>query len=457
MNSVMLVYPYFKPAKDRSVFRFPPLGIGYVGASLRNAGHKVETLDCTFSERDDALKNALNSDADVVGIYCMASMKEDSLRFARALRNKNRLIIAGGPLPSSDPLSFMEDFDIVVKGEGEHALPELLEAYQDKNGLNSVLGIFYHKNGNGQKNRENGITFTGPRPQTADLDTITFPARDLLPNFKYLDYWKKKTGRATTSIMTTRGCPFTCEFCSNAVFGVSYRERSPQNVVDEVEEVLSYGFDRIHFADDVFTLKKERVTRICQEIKRRKLNFKWECLGRVDSIDLDLAKMMKDTGCDRIFFGIESANDSILKLMNKKITISKVRQAIEAANNAGINTGGFFILCYPGETNETVLNTIRFSTSLPLDYLSFTVPYPLPGTALYERMKNNITREWKAPSNPISDHCLIFRSDFSQFKMRFAILKGQAQFWLRKRLKGYGIFILKPIEVFTDIVFKLLK
>jgi anaerobic magnesium-protoporphyrin IX monomethyl ester cyclase len=142
------------------------------------------------------------------------------------------------------------------------------------------------------------------------------------------------------------------------------------------------------------TLNKNRILEFCEGIRKRKLDFKWECLGRVDSIDMEIATKMKAAGSDRIFFGIESGNYSILRVMNKKITVDSAKRAVEAAHSTGIRIGAFFILCYPGETNDTVLDTLRFSTSLPLDYLSFTVPYPLPGTPLYERVKHRIKKEY---------------------------------------------------------------
>jgi anaerobic magnesium-protoporphyrin IX monomethyl ester cyclase len=257
--------------------------------------------------------------------------------------------------------------------------------------------------------------------------------------------------------MTTRGCPFACEFCSNAVFGVTYRERSPKSVLDEVEEALALGYNRIHFVDDVFTLNRRRVIEICQEILAREMEFKWECLGRVDSIDRSTSEAMKKAGCDRIFFGIESGDESILKLMNKRISLHQACSAVEAARAAGLKTGAFFILCYPGETDETVLRTIRFAASLYLDYLSFTIPYPLPGTRLSERIKSKAVREWKGQSGLVSDNPLIFDSEFSGAKMRFAILKGQIQFALQRR-PGSPISLAKsPFEKITDILFKAMR
>ncbi len=182
-------------------------------------------------------------------------------------------------------------------------MAEIVKAFNGEGELRAIPGIVY---------RERNPVFTSERDLASDIDKILFPARDLFPNRDYISHWEKKFGRATTTVFTTRGCPFSCEFCSNAVFGVSYRERSPENVVDEVEQVLSLGYNHVHFADDVFTLNKARVIRICEEIRLRKLNLTWECLGRADSVDGEVAAAMKAAGCTRIFFGVESGNDSIM-------------------------------------------------------------------------------------------------------------------------------------------------
>lgn len=463
MTRVLLVYPYFRAKHDRSIFRFPPLGVGYVAASLKEAGYDVQILDCTFMKKAEALEKAFESRADVVGIYSMVSMKADSLWLASRMRDHCRLLVAGGPLPSCDPAAFASHFDLVVRGEGETAILEILRISENGGDFRSVRGLAFHKNSriwpnDGFLDRFNdNLIINESRELYPDLDSISFPARKLLPNRDYIDYWKRKFGHATTTVFTTRGCPFSCDFCSNAVFGVSYRERSAENVVDEVEQALSFGYNHVHFADDVFTLNKDRVAEICHGIRRRGLSLTWECLARVDSLDRGLAALMKASGCRRIFFGIESGNDTVLKLMNKKITVAKARQAVQTVQSAGITVGAFFILCYPGETNETVLNTIRFATSLPVDYLSFTVPYPLPGTPLYERVRKNISKEWKPAKGLLSDHVLIYRSEFSETKMRFGILKGQAQHWLRKRLGKSGSILLAPFARLTDYLFKIMR
>jgi anaerobic magnesium-protoporphyrin IX monomethyl ester cyclase len=332
---------------------------------------------------------------------------------------------------------------------------ELLRAFEEESDLSHISGIVYRSEVAGAA--KGRIISTPEREFSKELDRIPFPARALLPNESYIRYGRKKYGFSITTVMSTRGCPYRCEFCSNVVFGSSYRERSPQNVVDEIEEALALGYDRISFADDVFTMKKQRVINVCQEIRRRGLHFAWECLGRVDALDFATAAEMKAAGCTRIFFGIESGSDRILQVMNKKITTDQARRSVQAAHQAGLQVGAFFILCYPGDTDDTVLKTLHYATSLPLDYIGLSMPYPLPGTDLYKRTKNRITRDWHPEDSPFGSHVLIFDSDFSGTKMWFGIFKGHVQFEIKKRMGKFSPLLLPLFEKTTDAVFRFLK
>lgn len=302
-------------------------------------------------------------------------------------------------------------------------------------------------------------------PQRAfieNLDTLPLPARDLFDNQAYQEYYKKTFGQAVTSVMTSRGCPYKCDFCSKPVFGDVFRARSAANVVDEIEDVLSYGYESIFFQDDCFTLDERRVFNICEEILRRGLNLNWECLSRVDAINLDLLSKMKQAGCRRVFFGIESGNNDVLKIMNKQLTIEQAKRAVELTASSGLKTGAFFILGYPSETDRTVLETIRFATSLPLNYLSFTLPYPIPGTGLYEKVKGRLNSKNSNTSAPkrhqLIDHSLNFECDFSERKLKMAIAKATIQFRIRRYL-GRSLYLLigKPFEILTDVIFKALS
>ncbi len=454
MSSVLLVYPFFRRSLDRSRFRFPPLGPAYVAASVRAAGHDVRLLDCTFLSRRRARTLALAARADVVGIYCMATMRDDAEWLARQLRGRCELLVAGGPLPTCEPESFLAAFDAVVRGEGEETMVELLAAHAAGDDLGAVPGVVVA----GGAAAEAGAAAAGPpRAFAADLDALPFPARDLLPNAAYISHGRRRYGYAVTTVMSSRGCPFACEFCSNVVFGSSYRERSPRSVIDEVEEALALGYDRISFSDDVFTMRPRRVLAVCDEIERRGLRFDWECLARVDGIDRETAAAMRRAGCRTVFFGIESGNDDVLRVMRKGITTAQARAAVWAAHDAGLEAGAFFILCYPGDTDETVLETLRFAGSLPLDYLGLSMPYPLPGTPLGERMAGRVTGESRPDGSLLMNQQLTYESDFSAAKMRFAILAGRGQFVLRRRLGRFGPAAARLTRAPAEALFRRLR
>jgi anaerobic magnesium-protoporphyrin IX monomethyl ester cyclase len=239
------------------------------------------------------------------------------------------------------------------------------------------------------------------------------------------------------------------------------RARSVINIVDEVEEIAALGYDRVWFSDDCFTLNRNHLLDVCVEIVKRHLDVDWECLSRVDTMDAEVATAMKRAGCIGVFFGIESGNDSVLSLMNKHITISQAERAVYAAKTAGLKVGAFFIVGYPGESNKTVLDTLHFASALPLDYLSFTLPYPIPGTPLYERVKGHgvSIEDWEEPKNyRLIRHKLLYVSGFSERKLKFAIGKAWVQFYARRYLGGRGYGVLGwPFERLTDFAFKCMR
>lgn len=454
MATVTLVYPYFRSPSDKSIFRFPPLGLGYIAAYLKQHGISVDLVDCTFLSHEEALEKIKQSHPRIIGIYSMFSMRAKAIQLARLLRSDCELLVAGGPLPTSNPESFMQDFDVVVIGEGEQTALELVCAMDDGTDFSTVQGIGFRTKNKG------GIKFTSQREFIQNLDSVPFPARELFDNGAYQDYFSKNFGYTTTSIMTSRGCPFKCDFCSRPVFGSQFRTRSAANVVDEMEIVQAFGYDRVWFADDCFTLNRRRFIGVCNEIIRRHIKIGWECLSRVDTIDREVAKKMKQAGCVRVFFGIESGNDKVLALMKKQITTKQAEKAVHLAKQAGIQVGAFFIIGYPGENDETVLDTVRFASSLPLDYLSFTLPYPIPGTPLYDRVKDKMTvQDWEEPKSlRLTKHKLLYHSTFSEGKLKFAILKATIQFNLRKYL-GTRLYklVFAPLEYLTDFAFRLLR
>jgi anaerobic magnesium-protoporphyrin IX monomethyl ester cyclase len=454
MVKVTLVYPFFQPSKDNSLFRFPPLGLGYVAASLKEHDVSVELVDCTFLSKEEAIEKVKRSKPQVVGVYSMFSFKKSSLEIARMLEDNCDLIVAGGPLPTLDPTGFLEVFDAVVVGEGEETMVELVEHFEKGTGLSGVKGIAYKEG--------EAVRFNPPRGFVDDLDCLHFPPRELFDNAAYKRYYAKRFGYTTSPLITSRGCPFTCDFCSRPVFGRSFRSRSAGNIVDEVEHIVGLGYDRVWFADDCFTLNRDHLLDVCGEIVCRGVDVGWECLSRVDTMSREVAIEMRNAGCVRVFFGIESGNDRVLGLMNKQITVKQARRAVYTAKSAGLQVGAFFIVGYPGESDRTVLDTLRFASGLPLDYLSFTLPYPIPGTALFERVQGNggvAVEDWEEPKNwSLIRHKLLYEAGFSEAKLKLGIAKAHMQFYGRKFLgkRGYGL-VGVPFERVTDATFRLMR
>jgi anaerobic magnesium-protoporphyrin IX monomethyl ester cyclase len=454
MVKVTLVYPYFQPSKDNSIFRFPPLGMGYVAASLKKHGVLVELVDCTFLSKEEALEKVKCSKPQVIGVYSMFSFKKSTLELAQAFKDDCDLIVAGGPLPTLDPKSFLGVFDAVVVGEGEETMVELVDCVDKGTSLSIVKGIAYKE---GEK-----VRFSSPRGFVDNLDCLPFPSRELFDNDEYKRYYAKRFGYTTTPLITSRGCPFTCDFCSRPVFGTSFRARSAGNIVDEVEAIVGLGYDRVWFVDDCFTLNRDHLLGVCDEIVERGVDVGWECLSRVDTMNREVAAKMRKAGCVRVFFGIESGNDCVLGLMNKQITVEQARRAVYTAKSVGLQVGAFFIVGYPGESDQTILDTLRFASGLPLDYLSFTLPYPIPGTALFERVKGNggmVVEDWEEPKNwSLIRHKLLYEAGFSEAKLKFGIGKAHLQFYGRKFLgkSGYSLVGL-PFERLTDAAFKLMR
>jgi anaerobic magnesium-protoporphyrin IX monomethyl ester cyclase len=451
MATVTLVYPYFRPFNDKSIFRFPPLGLGYIAGYLKQNNISVDLVDCTFLSQEEALEKVWRSKPKIIGIYSMFSMKDKAIQMAKLLKGNCELLVAGGPLPTLNPEDFLQDFDVVIIGEGEETMLELVREVEKGGDLSRVRGIAYRE--------KDTMKLTPPRDFIQNLDSIPFPTRELFDNQAYKNHYSKKFGYTITSLITSRGCPFNCDFCSQPIFGNKFRTRSATNIVDEIEKVIALGYERIWFADDCFTLSRKRLIDIFNEIIQRRIKIDWECLSRVDTIDREMAEKMKHAGCVRVFFGIESGSDSVLALMNKKATAKQAKEAVHVAKQSGIQVGAFFILGYPGETDETVLDTVRFASSLPLDYLSFTFPYPIPGTSLYERVKDKmIVNNWEEPKHPhLIEHKLLYRSSFSEAKLRFAILKATVQFKLRKHLGSIYKLVGMPFELLTDFMFKRMR
>jgi anaerobic magnesium-protoporphyrin IX monomethyl ester cyclase len=439
-TDVVLVYPQRAPRKGRH-WIMPSLGLMYLSASLRRAGYTVRHIDHTFMERHEVLAEIDRLRPSVIGVYCMITMQDEAFSLAEQVRGK-ALTIVGGPYPSGEPEKFLDAFDLVAVGEGEETIVSVVEHLGDRR-FEEIPGLVFRRDGE--------VVHSEPRARSKDMTQLPLPYRGDLPNQQYIDYWQKHWKDATTPLMSTRGCPFRCEFCHKPVFGDLFRARPGGTVIEEMREIAELGYDHVWMSDDLFTLNYRRTMELCQEIEKANLPLTWECLSRVTQVDYDLFAQMKRAGCKRIFFGIESGDEGVLKQMQKGIKPEQAEEAVAACVRAGIKAAGFFMVGYLGETPESLMKTIRFSSHLPLDYVSYTIAYPLPGTKFHSRVKE---RRQEGEWHYIRHNRLLFNSDFTQRKLRFAIYKGAIQHKLRR-------LHMKPLasafEVATDPLLRAMR
>lgn len=397
----------------------PPLGVCYVAAACEQAGCEVRIFDYLVRQYTPA-KLAAEMDAfapDVIGITCVTMNFKGAARIIRdAKRHNPRVVtIMGGPHATFDAentLRVLPELDLIVLGEGEQTLSELLPVIHDRPAWASVNGLAMRQDGT--------CLLTGPRDFIADLDTLPMPARHLLPISRYLALG------FPVSIITSRGCPNRCIFCcGRRMVGYKVRYRTPKLIVDEIEDILSYGFTRINIADDLFTSNKDRVRAFCDELKRRGITIAWTAFARVNTVDPEVLAIMRAAGCDCISFGIESGNPEMLKRVRKGITLDQARRAVQYCKDAGIGAHASFMLGLPGESPQTIRDTSTFAASLDIDY-GFHLLAPFPGTTVREERANYdieiLTDDWDQydANHPIVRTSQVSELDIAAFVKDFA-------------------------------------
>ncbi len=429
---VVLVYPYFYTHAPQAML-FHPLGIAQLAAVLRNRGLRTQVVDCTFDQTENVISKIVHARPGIVGIYAMLSMSENAMVLAREIRQvlPQTLLVSGGPLPTLEPDRFLPDFDAVFCGEAHAAFPDFCRDYIKSDSLPKDLfqlvkcpekypGIYLKQPHDGAVIRS--------MPRTSDEKTVnglSIPDRSDYDHLQYQQFWLDREGFSLAGIMTSYGCPFDCEFCSKPVFGNHFRQRGLDQVFEEIKDIRNWGYTGLWIADDCFCLDPAYAREFCRRMISEKLDMKWFCLSRVDRMKSSDIALWQEAGCRKVFFGLESGSNDILKLMNKKTTTKEAEKSISRFAQSGIRTAGFFMVGYPGETYDTIETTFKWALSLPLDEISFTVPYPLPGTRLYDRVttvKEN--PDWKYEN----ENRLVFQSEFDEEYLRKRIDSVYKQF-----------------------------
>jgi anaerobic magnesium-protoporphyrin IX monomethyl ester cyclase len=417
---------------------FHPLGIAQLSALLQQQGMDTTIIDLTFRNADEALMKISETKPRIVGFYVMLTMIETALDLARKIRvvMPETLLVCGGPMPTLRPDQFSRDFNIIFRGESILSFPLFCKDYLDSGEISEVLMLPERYPGIYMLNSQSNTVIKSATKESDDaiLNQLPIPYRTDFDHKSYQKFWLEKEGSSYASIMTTFGCPYKCDFCAKPVFGRNFRKRGMDNIFEEVHDIKSLGYDGLWIADDCFTLDLNHVRAFCERMIQDDLRMKWTCLSRTEPIPLEDVRLMQKSGCMKVYFGLESGSNEVLKLMNKHSTVESAEMTLDLFARCGIETAGFFMVGYPGETYETIENTFAWALKLPLNEISFTIPFPLPGTRLYEKVCGIMDDEDWSYEN---ENRLIYQSEFDEAYLNKRIEETYVQFALRKRSDAY--------------------
>jgi radical SAM superfamily enzyme YgiQ (UPF0313 family) len=394
---------FVNPFYPLSEMPSPPLGVGYLTASLQRANVEVRVYDLVVTRYDPSKLETIMAEfqPDIVGATAVSMTLASALDvLAAAKRIDPRVVtVLGGAHVSfraEQTLAQQPALDVAALGEGEETIVELCEAVAGKRTLASVAGLCFRDG--------DAIRMSSPRTTWVDVNTLPLPARELTPLARY------RALGTPISMTTSRGCPFQCIFCvGRKLVGAKIRWRDASSVVDEMQQLVNLGFSQINLADDLFTAKHSHALAVCDEILRRGLRVSWVSFANVNTVDVPVLRRMKEAGCTTVSFGLESGNQEILKTTKKGTRISKIREAVAACNEAGVRASGSFIVGLPGETPETIAQTIALGRELKelgAD-TGFHMLAPFPGTAVREQADKYQLK--------------IFTDDWSQYNANHAI------------------------------------
>ncbi len=384
MNVLLCTMPEVFVSKEY----LPPLGLTYIGALAEKGGHKIKIIDSHIEGMsiDGLIKTIINENPDVLGVTGTCHNRFNVIKVINEVKKvlPDTVIIGGGvhfTITAEDALRSVPSLDVVTIWEGEYTFLDLLNTLEGGGDLGDVKGIAYRTD-------EGEIVFTEERPFIANLDDLPMPAWHLVKLEKYNALLEGTYDINAIGVMSSRGCPHRCVFCSNTAWGRrSHRRRSPENFIDEVEFLhKKYGFKGFDFWDDTLTLNKNHIYGICDEISKRNLNIKWYARARVNTVDKDMLTYMKKTGCVAIAYGIESGSPKVLKTIKKNITVEQIKRAVKDSADLGLVVKNCFMFSLPEEQEEDILMTINLMKELATYSPKILNPYGLtliyPGTDL---------------------------------------------------------------------------
>jgi radical SAM superfamily enzyme YgiQ (UPF0313 family) len=391
---LLLTHGYFlaEDAKEQQIMKpYAPLGILYLSSHLRSRGYDVEIYDSTFGSKAELRCILEGQTPGILGIYANLMTRGSVVEIIGNARAAGWRVVVGGPEPSNYPDQYLDaGAEIIIAGEGELALEQLLATGFDHSRYSEVKGIFFRA-ANGE------LVRTAPGSLIHDLDQQPWPDRERINIDGYLAVWRKHHGKGSVSLITARGCPYQCNWCSHSVYGKTHRRRSPKAVVDEIAWILKrYNPEMLWLADDVFTIHHGWLFEYAAEMQRRGFQIPFECITRADRVNERVAETLASLGCFRVWIGSESGSQRILNAMQRGVTVEQVRKAVRMAKDNGIQTGMFLMWGYDGEGIEDVEATVEHVKACKPDVFFTTVSYPIKGTPYFDRVQSRLVspRGW---------------------------------------------------------------
>lgn len=424
----------------------PPLLLLYAATYLRSKGHEVDLIDAQVDSLtvESFLSRVEGSSPDYVIIETSTPSFRNDVSVAKAIKDKvNCRTVFVGPHISALPMDSMMEtcLDAVIVGEYELSLAEYIESDGD-----GTQGICY-------RNKNGKSVLNPPREYMQDLDQLPFPARDLIPNYKYFDPILKNP---FTFVLGGRGCPYRCTFCNwpQVMTGRRYRHRTPKNIIDELELIQKeYSFKSFLFNDDTFTADKKHAITVCDEMVQRGIKLPWACYARADETNRDMLVKLREAGCFLLKVGVESGDQNILDNANKKYRISEVVRGIGLMKALGFHVHATFVFGLLGETLETINRTIEFALRLCPTTVQFSTAVPFPGTELHQYLKEQgylLTENWEEymPMQPIFEYPAL-----SWKKMESAVKKAYRKYYLRPAYikTGFKQLFTEPRTVVSNV------
>ena len=396
---LLLCHSYFleqDPPEQRVMKPYPPLGLLCLSSFLKRKGMSVGVVDTTFSHYAAVEREIHAARPFVVGIYTNLMTRRHVLAIAAMARSAGALVVFGGPEAVNYAEQYLVHGDVIVSGEGEATLAELVPHLREfgLTKLHDVRGILFRDG--------DAIASTPPRDLIRDVDALPFPDRAAIDMERYLDTWKRHHGVRSISLITARGCPYRCQWCSHSVFGHTYRHRSPENVIQELLELRdAYRPDQVWYADDVFTMNHKWLDRFAEQLDAHGLSFPFESISREDRLNEDVVRTLKRMGCYRVWIGAESGSQRVLDAMERRTNAVRMREMIALLKDYGIRAGTFIMVGYEGERFADLRRTVdHLKAALPDDVLS-TLSYPIKGTPYYDRVVDRIVppEDWAQGSD----------------------------------------------------------